>query len=423
MVNTMNKEYDLIVIGGGSAGLAAAVGAYDAGIKSILLIERMPQLGGILNQCIHNGFGLHTFKEELTGPEYAHRFINELHDRNIEFLVSTTVLSVTKTLNVTISNEEIGVTTLKAKAIVNATGCNERTFGQIMIPGDRPNGVFTAGLAQKYLNLDGYLVGKKVYILGSGDIGLIMARRMTLEGANVIGVSELMPYSNGLNRNIVQCLNDFNIPLHLHNTVTKIIGKDQLEAIETMDVGDDLKPIPGTMKHIECDTLLLSVGLYPFNTLLQQVGASVYTKTKGAFVDQNLETTIPGIFSCGNVLHVHDLVDFVSQESTRAGKNAADFIEAKRGKLIKTLYTNALDGVGYLLPNMIHVYSNLNEVTFSFRVRKPMQKAILFIKDGDNVIKKITKVNLVPSEMQMVTLKDINFAQYDEIDFMLEEVK
>ena len=417
----MNKTVDIVVIGGGSAGLAAAISAYDGGVHDILLIEKQHELGGILNQCIHNGFGLHTFKEELSGPEYAYRFMEQFHERKIPYLLNTLVMSVTPSLQVTYCNEE-GINTIQAKAIIYAAGCNERTYGQISIPGDRPNGVFTAGLAQKYLNIDGYLVGKKVYILGSGDIGLIMARRMTLEGAKVIGVSELMPYSNGLNRNIVQCLNDFNIPLKLHNTVTKIIGKEQLEAIEICDVDDNLKPIESTKQRIECDTLLLSVGLYPFNTLLVKAGCAVYQKTKGAFVNQNNETTIPGIFSCGNVLHVHDLVDFVSEESTKTGKNAAELILNGRKKTIKTLYTNALDNIGYLLPNIINVDSNLDKVTFSFRVRKPIKKGAIIFKDGDTVIKKMIKLNLIPSEMQTITLSGINFAEYDEIDVSIEEM-
>lgn len=416
------REVDIAVIGGGSAGLAAAVSAYDAGIKDIVLFEKSNELGGILNQCIHNGFGLHTFKEELTGPEYASRFIEEFNKRGMEAILNTLVTSVTPSLVVTYCNEN-GIQSLKAKKVIYAAGCNERTYGQISIPGDRPNGVFTAGLAQKYLNMDGYLVGKKVYILGSGDIGLIMARRMTLEGAKVIGVSELMPYSNGLNRNIVQCLQDFNIPLKLHNTVTKIIGKEQLEAIEICDVDDSLRPIESTKQRIECDTLLLSVGLYPYNGLISDAGCSVYEKTKGAFINQNNETTIKGIYSCGNVLHVHDLVDFVTSESIKTGKNAAEAILNPPKKIIKTIYTNALDNLGYLLPNKIDIDSNLKEVSFSFRVRKPIKKGKLLFKDGDNIIKTQIKMDLIPSEMVTISLKDVNFLEFNEIDLMIEEVK
>lgn len=415
------KEVDIAVIGGGSAGLAAAISAYDTGVKDIVLFEKSGELGGILNQCIHNGFGLHTFKEELTGPEYASRFIDEFNKRGIKAYLNTLVLNVTPSLVLTYCNED-GIQAIKAKRVVYAAGCNERTYGQISIPGNRPNGVYTAGLAQKYLNLEGYLVGKNVYILGSGDIGLIMARRMTLEGAHVIGVSELMPYSNGLNRNIVQCLQDFNIPLKLHNTVTKIIGKEQLEAIEICDVDDNLKPIKETAQIIKCDTLLLSVGLYPYNGLLKDAGCAVYEKTKGAFVNQNNETSIKGIYSCGNVLHVHDLVDFVTQESIKTGRNAALSLIEKPKKVMKTIYTNALDNLGYLIPNKLDIDSNLKEVSFSFRVRKPIKKGKLIFKDGDNIIKTMIKVDLIPSEMVNVTLKDVNFLEFNEIDLLIEEV-
>ena len=412
---------DLIVVGGGSAGLASAISAFDSGIKDILILERNGELGGILNQCIHPGFGLHHFHEELTGPEYARKYIDELNARKIDYFLNTQVISISRDKIVTFINKE-GVHSIKAKAIIFAAGCNERTRGQISTPGYRPKGVYTAGLAQRYLNIEGRLVGKKVYILGSGDIGLIMARRMTLEGAHVIGVSELMPYSNGLNRNIVQCLNDFNIPLKLHNTVTKIIGKNQLEAIEICDVDDNLKPIYSTSQIIKCDTLLLSVGLYPYNVLLNDAGCAVYEKTKGAFVNQNNETSIKGIYSCGNVLHVHDLVDFVSSESIKTGRNAALSLIEKPKKIIKSIYTNALDNLGYLLPNKIDIDSNLKEVNFSFRVRKPIKKGKLIFKDEHNIIKTMIKVDLIPSEMVNVTLKDINFLEYNEIDLLIEEV-
>ncbi|MDY2728437.1 MAG: FAD-dependent oxidoreductase [Candidatus Onthovivens sp.] len=414
------REVDIAIIGGGSAGLAAAISAYDTGVKDIVLFEKSKELGGILNQCIHNGFGLHTFKEELTGPEYAHRFIEEFNKRGIEALTGTLVLSISQSLVLSCCNEN-GLNSIKAKRIIYAAGCNERTYGQISIPGNRPNGVYTAGLAQKYLNIDGYLVGKNVYILGSGDIGLIMARRMTLEGAHVIGVSELMPYSNGLNRNIVQCLNDFNIPLRLHNTVTKIIGKDQLEAIEICDVDDTLTPIESTKQRIECDTLLLSVGLYPYNGLLQNAGCLSYQKTKGAFVTQNNETTLKGVYSCGNVLHVHDLVDFVSKEAAKTGKKAAESLLFPKKKIIKTIGTNALDNLGYLLPNLIEIDSNLKEVEFSFRVRKPISKGKIVFSSEDKVIKTITKTNLIPSEMQTIVLKDVNFLDLEEVDVRIVE--
>ncbi len=415
------RKIELAIIGGGSAGLAAAISAFDNGIKDIVVFERDSKLGGILNQCIHNGFGLHTFKEELTGPEYAYRFIEEFNKRNIEIKLETLVLSISKDKIITYANSVDGVSKIEAKAVIFAAGCNERTRGQILIPGDRPEGVFTAGLAQKYLNVDGYLVGKNVYILGSGDIGLIMARRMTLEGCKVIGVSELMPYSNGLNRNIVQCLNDFNIPLRLHNTITRIIGKKKLEAIEICDVDDKLVPIKGKEQIIKCDCLLLSVGLYPFNVLLKDAGAEVNLRTKGAKVDNNLETSIDGVFSCGNVLHVHDLVDFVSEEGALAGKNAALYIKNPNREVIKTINVNPLNNLGYVLPNIIKVTKDLNEVIFSFRVKKPIKKATIIIKDGDTILKKMVKPFIIPSEMDKVVLKDVDFNNINEISVSVEE--
>lgn len=408
------KTVDLIIIGGGSAGLASAISAYDNGINDILLIERSHELGGILNQCIHNGFGLNYFKEELTGPEYAYKFIEEFNKRNIKFLLNTLVSDIKDDLTVTYVNED-GATEVKAKAIICALGCNERTYGQIMIPGDRPNGVFTAGLAQKYINIDGFLVGKNVYILGSGDIGLIMARRMSLEGANVIGVSELMPYSNGLNRNIVQCLNDFNIPLRLSNTVTKIIGKDNLEAIEIADVDEKFNIIEDTRKIIKCDTLLLSVGLYPFINLLKKINVKLYRNTKGVCINQNYQTSIKGLFITGNSLHVHDLVDEVSKESIKVGKCASNFIKNSENKIIKTINTTAGNNLGYLLPNFIDVDDNLSEVTFSFRINKIINKGTIVIRDNDKILKKLNKMYMVPSEMITILLKDVDFINIDSI--------
>ena len=354
------KKVDLVIIGGGAAGLASALSAYSNGVKDILIIERGDHLGGILNQCIHNGFGLEYFKEELSGPEYADRFIKKIEENGIKYLLNTQVLGIGKDKSVTYINSEDGFNKINARAIIFSAGCNERTAGQISLPGNRPKGVYTAGLAQKYMNIDGYLVGKRVYILGSGDIGLIMARRMSLEGAKVIGVSELMPYSNGLNRNIVQCLNDFDIPLRLSNTVTKVIGRNNLEAIEISDVDANLKPIKGTEKIIECDTLLLSIGLYPFNALLKQAGCEVNPRTKGSKVNQNLETSIKGIYSCGNVLHVHDLVDFVTLEGEKAGKCAAYDLIHHHKHVEKRIVVDAKENLNYVLPNYIDVTKDLN---------------------------------------------------------------
>ena len=419
----MNRAVDLVIIGGGSAGLSAAKSAYENGLKDILIIERSSELGGILNQCIHNGFGLHKFKKELTGPEYAYEYIKFVKDHKIEYLLNTLVLSIDKN-NKTIvcSSSENGVTSINYKTLIFSAGCNERTSGQIMTPGERPNGVYTAGLAQKLLNIDGYLVGKNVYILGSGDIGLIMARRMKLEGANVIGVSELMPYSNGLNRNIVQCLNDYNIPLRLHNTVIKIHGKNQLEGITVCDVDDSLKPIKGREEFIKCDTLLLSIGLYPFNSMLKNSGAKVNNETKGAWVDQNLETSLDSVFSCGNVLHVHDLVDYVSDEGEIAGKNAASLVKNGRKKYSKIILTFHNENLSYLLPNEIKVYDDLNEVNFSFRVKKPISKGEILFKDGNNIIKKVIKNDLIPSEMVRIKLNDIDYKVVNDLKVEVNEL-
>ena len=312
-------NYDLVIIGGGPAGLAAAVSAYDAGVNNLLIIEREKRLGGILNQCIHNGFGLTRFKESLTGPEYAYRFIKEVLERKIPVFTETTVLSLTKDKQITAINSEKGVFTINAKAVVLAMGCRERSKGALNIPGSRPAGIYSAGTAQKYVNIMGYMPGKEIVILGSGDIGLIMARRMTLEGAKVKAVCEIMPYSSGLKRNIEQCLNDFDIPLYLSHTITKIEGKDRVTAVEISKVDENRLPIPGTEIRFDCDTVLFSVGLIPENELTKGAGISLAPDTKGALVYENRETDVPGIFACGNVLHVHDLVDFVSEEAELIG--------------------------------------------------------------------------------------------------------
>ena len=322
------KNKQLVIIGGGSAGMAAAIKAYDEGVKDILILEKDSCLGGILNQCIHNGFGLTEFKEELSGPEYLSRFEEEVKKRGIEFKLHSLVTNITKDKVVTYTNSEEGIVEIKASAIIMATGCYERNAGAIQIPGDRPKGVITAGTAQKYLNIHGYLVGKRVVILGSGDIGLIMARRLTLEGAKVLCVCEIMPYSNGLQRNISQCLNDFNIPLYLSHSISKIVGRERVEKVIVSQVDDHFKFIPGTEMEFECDTLLLSIGLIPYISLLENINCPT-SSTKGAMVYDNMETFVDGIFACGNCLHVHDVVDFVSEEGRNAGHGAALYLKEK----------------------------------------------------------------------------------------------
>ena len=326
----MKTTYDIVVIGGGPAGLAAACAAYDQGIQDVLILERDKELGGILNQCIHNGFGLHTFQEELTGPEYAKRYEAEAEKRKISCLLETMVLDISPEKEITALNRKDGLFTIQAKAVILAMGCRERPRGALNIPGYRPAGIYSAGTAQRLVNIEGYLPGREVVILGSGDIGLIMARRMTLEGAKVKVVAELMPYSGGLKRNIVQCLDDFGIPLKLSHTVVDIKGKERVESVTLAQVDENRKPIPGTEEEYTCDTLLLSVGLIPENELSDKLGVQLHPVTGGPVVNESLETSIPGVFACGNVLHVHDLVDFVSQEATMAGTCAAAYVKTGR---------------------------------------------------------------------------------------------
>ena len=397
------KHVDLLVIGGGSAGMAAAIEAYDNGIKDILILEKGEFLGGILNQCIHNGFGLHEFKEELTGPEFLTRFVNQVEERHIPYKLNSYVTSITKDKVVTYVNSSDGAVEIQAKAIIMATGCLERSAGAIGIPGERPAGVITAGQAQLYLNEYGYLVGKKVFILGSGDIGLIMARRMTLEGAKVLGVAELMPYSNGLNRNIQQCLIDFNIPLYLSHTVTRIIGKDKLEAIEISKVDEKLVPIKGSQQRFDVDTLMLSVGLLPNNALLNNIGIK-QSKSRGSCVNEHMETEVDGIFSCGNVLHVHDLVDYVVEEGRVAGKGASLYLNGKLNRSSNEITTVAGDGIGYVVPSVIDLETADDSIEIKFRVRKPSKNVYIEYSCDGEIIKKVYKMAIIPSEMEIYKL-------------------
>ena len=398
-------NYDIVVIGGGPAGLAAAIEAKKEGADSILVIERDRELGGILQQCIHNGFGLVVFKEELTGPEYAERFIDELAKENIDYKLDTMVLDVNENKQITAMNTTDGLMNIQAKAIVLSMGCRERTRGAIAIPGYRPAGVFNAGTAQRYLNMEGYMVGKRVVILGSGDIGLIMARRMTLEGAKVLAVAELMPFSGGLTRNIVQCLDDYDIPLKLSHTVTDIKGKDRVEAVVIQQIDENFKPIPGTEIEYECDTLLLSVGLIPENELSRGAGLEIDGKTSGPVVYESMETSIEGIFACGNVVHVHDLVDFVTEESRRAGKSAAKFVLEGRADSDKIIETEAQSGIGYIVPQKVRIGAVDEKLALFMRVRNVYNNKKISVKADGKEIYSVKKKHLAPGEMERIDIK------------------
>jgi len=398
-------HYDIVVVGGGPAGLAAAIEARKNGVKRILVVERDRELGGILQQCIHNGFGLHVFKEELTGPEYAERFVKELVTMGIEYKLDTMVLEVSDKKVITALNSADGILHIQAKAVILAMGCRERTRGAIRIPGTRPAGVLTAGTAQRFVNIEGYMIGKKIVILGSGDIGLIMARRLTLEGAEVMAVAELMPYSGGLTRNIVQCLEDFDIPLYLSHTVINIEGHDRVEAVTIAQVDERLKPVKGTEKRFECDTLLLSVGLIPENELSKSAGIELDGVTGGPIVNEAMETSVEGIFACGNVVHVHDLVDWVTEESRRAGRGAARYLAGQLGSSSDAVRLIGINGVRYVVPHQIRMDDYPKTIELMMRVDNIYKDIKLVAKSNGEVIKEVKRNHVVPGEMETIKLE------------------
>lgn len=412
------SSYDIVIIGGGPAGLAAAAAAKREGVDSILILERDTQLGGILNQCIHNGFGLHTFKEELTGPEYAQRFIDQVEELKIEYKLNTMVMDITPEKEITAMNRTDGLFHIQAKSIVLAMGCRERSRGALNIPGYRPAGIYSAGTAQRLVNIEGFMPGREVVILGSGDIGLIMARRMTLEGAKVKVVAELMPYSGGLKRNIVQCLDDFGIPLKLSHTVVDIKGKERLEGITLAAVDEKGKPIPGTEEEYTCDTLLLSCGLIPENEISRSIGVDMEPVTSGPIVNESLETSVEGVFACGNVLHVHDLVDFVSEEAAAAGRNAAAYVKAggTLGEKGKEIPIKAIDGVRYTVPKMIHINRMADEQVVRFRVGAVYKNCYISAYLNDERIIHRKRQIMAPGEMEEIKLKKEQLEGFDGLE-------
>lgn len=413
---------DLVIIGGGPAGLAAAIAAKEAGVDDLLILERDARLGGILNQCIHNGFGLHTFKEELTGPEYAGRYIDKVLALGIPYKLNTMVVDLSehqsgeeKRKLITVMNREEGLYTIEARAVILAMGCRERSRGALNIPGYRPAGIYSAGTAQRYVNMEGRMPGREVVILGSGDIGLIMARRMTLEGAKVKLVAELMPYSGGLKRNIVQCLDDFGIPLLLSHTVVDIKGKERVEAVVIAQVDEHSKPIPGTEEEIKCDTLLLSCGLIPENELSESLGVGINPVTKGPRVNESLETDREGVFACGNVLHVHDLVDYVSEEAAQAGKRAAAYLQGALKKAEKEIPIKAVNGVRYTVPSSLDVGRMENAQVVRFRVGNVYRDGAIEISLNGKVVSSRKKKVLAPGEMEQIVLKKTDLEQVENL--------
>ena len=395
------RHCQAVVIGGGCGGLAAAAKLKQEGLKAVVLIEKDAELGGVLNQCIHNGFGLTTFKEQLSGPSFAERYEDQVVEAGVEVKLNTMVTHMSSDRIIEYVNQEEGYQKLQADIIILSVGCYERSRGALAISGERPTGVYTAGQAQRYLNIDGYMVGKSVFILGSGDIGLIMARRMSLEGAKVLGVAELMPYSNGLPRNMKQCLDDFGIPLYLSHTVTNVYGEDRLEKIELAKVDENRNPIPGSEMHFDVDTLLLSVGLVPENSLAEEAGIDMDMSTRGPIVDENYMTSVPGIFACGNGLHVHDLADFVTKQAGEAALGALRYLNGSGGDYSSVKAGNL---IGYVVPAKLHKENLPKTVTLYFRVRKPLTDVTIEISKGDKVIRSIHKDHLIPSEMEQVII-------------------